>query len=133
MEYKMTKREVQELRSELNKVLDKFNKTSKIQMELQNATFGDTVTFKLIGSPVIDGVVKTQEHFDFKKKLPYHGISELALNYKFIHEGDPIKLVGFDSRARKYNIIYEHNSEKYKCTIQHMKNIFKQSAPELLI
>ena len=128
----MTEREVINLRTKLNKVLEEFNKTSDIKMKLGNGTYGDTVTFKLEGSPVKNGKVRNKEYFDFKKNIHRHGISENALNYKFSHLGKTIEVTGYNKRAKRYPITYKLDDKDFKCSTQYIKNIFKTSAPELL-
>jgi len=129
----MTKKEVISLRNELNKVLEKFNKTSDVKMDLGNAKFGTDVTFQLIGTKLDkNGNKLTKQSVAFEKFTSLHGLKLSALNYEFKHEGKKYKVLGYNSSARKYTIEYEINGEMYKCTPNNMQKIIKKSAPELL-
>jgi len=129
----MTKQDVIKLRTELNKVLDKFNETSNIKMTLKSATYSDEVTFKLVGSKVSDtGTLITKKSLDFSRYEHLHGMKLIALNYKFKCGFDTYEVVGYNTRAKKYPISYLINGKPYKCAASYMKNIIKNNAPELM-
>ena len=129
----MTKQDVINLRIELNKVLDKFNKTSDIKMTLKKALYADEVEFKLVGSKVSDtGNLITKKSLDFSRYEYLHGMKPITLNYKFKCGFDTYEVVGYNTRARKYPISYLLNDKPYKCSVYYMKNIIKINAPELL-
>jgi len=128
----ISRNEVKKLRDELEKVLDKFNKTSDIKMELGNAKFGDEVTFKFTGRKLVNGQIVSKESTDFLKFQYKHGLKEHALNYEFTHAGKSIKIVGYKPRSPKYSITYEENGRSYKCTVAFMQAMIKTSAQELL-
>ena len=129
----ITKSEVLKLREELNKVLEKFNQTSDIKMVLQNAKYGTDVKFVLAGFKIDkDGNKQTTASESFKRFSSSHKIKESALNYPFKHDGKEYKILGFNSKNRKYSIEYSINGEQYKCTPDYIQGIIKQSAPDLL-
>jgi len=129
----MTNAEVTNLRNELNKVLEKFNKTSDIQVELGDASFGIDVTFKLIGAKKDkNGDIITKKSMAFLEYEYIHHIPSKLLNYEFKHDRSTYKIIGYNIRSKKYPIEYIKDGKPFKCSVQYMKDIIKQSIPEML-
>lgn len=129
----LSENEVLRLRAELEKVLDKFNETSNIKMELQGAKYSVDVTFKLVGTKLDNlGNKVTKFSKNFGTYSYKHGLKESALNYEFRHEGKMYKVTGYNKSARKYPIEYTQDGEPYKCAPSFIAKVIHKSAPELL-
>lgn len=129
----MTKANVEKLRAELVKVLEKFNQTSDIKMKLGNASFGTDVTFKLIGESVVNGVTMSKEANDYKLYSKIHGLPEAALGYKFQYRNQTAFITGYSSRSPKYPVQYKMGNDRYKTTVAQMKRMLTQNAPEITL
>jgi hypothetical protein len=79
-----------------------------------------------------DGNKKTKISENFGKFSDIHGLKESALNYEFNHLGKNYKVLGYNTRSRKYSIEYSDDGVPYKCTPEYMSKIINQSAPESL-
>ena len=113
---KITKSDLQTLRTDRDELLGAFNKDSKFTLKLGNCSYSDVdATFQL--KLTADGEMTTEQ-----------SNVELFTDFKFgdkmkLADGKIFTIVGYVPRRHKKPIqIEDENGGRYKCTKEHLNN-----------
>lgn len=108
--------DIKVVREAMQKALALVGKEFDMEIKVGNITYDEnTFTAKVNGSSIKeDGTVVSKYSQDFKLYCP-----EKAdwLGKMIIMNGEPVKLIGYNSKARKYYIIGEKNGKQYGFTM----------------
>lgn len=108
------------LDTEINTALEGVAKKYGISLKTGSASFSEnSVTFKLEGTIVTDGVAKTKTRMDLELFYPQYVDKQVKVNGK--HGQLTGTVVGYKSRAKKYPFIVETAKGRYKMAEQNIR------------
>lgn len=120
----MNRQKVRALRAMLEQQLKGFE---GLHVQLGSARFTSTsVTFKVELSEVgKDGTAETPEVAAFRSMAELHGLNKDDLGREFEHNGRRFKVVGLNTKAKRYPVLCEHQGtgRTYKfgaTTVRHL-------------
>ena len=134
---KFTKNSVENLRSELNKVLEAFGNEHNMDLDIGRITFGDQVTAKLTVQYKQDlepgEYPETKESIAFIRKSKIIGIDKSLLHKSFKSKGDNVVLLGYNSRAPKNPMNFTVNNKPFKSSLGYFKSLLNENMSSYVI
>ena len=112
---KFDKTTLQNIRRELNEVLQKYAEANGMEMCVGNIKFSDG-DFEAKVSAKIKGAKSTTDKI-LESVMKSRGLKEIGAGGR--------KLVGYNSRSYKYPFVYEQAGKRFKCTTEAAVSYFK--------
>ncbi len=133
------RKEVESLRDEIQNALEQIAKKHNLDFTFPSIRFGTDLNVKInfakIESNKHGNFVMTKDAKTFLDKAEDMGLRKDCLNETYPYKGKKYKILGYSTRARKFpiQILETTNNEKQKCTEKVLKDIIKETRPELFL
>ena len=134
---KFTRQEVKDIRREAEETLQKIFEKYNYQVDVGNITFGADVNMKVkIAKKATNEhgeFAYTKEAKTFIQRAKSMNLDESCINEEYNYKGKTYKILGYNTRAKRYPINITIDDKKFKCTEEQIKNVVKTVRPELFL
>jgi hypothetical protein len=123
---------VDQIAKEVQVAMDKIAEKHGVTFKRGNIRWNDN-GFKFTGiefNEISENGFNAQDESDFKAYSMLYGFTDDAFNTNFTHNGETMKIIGYNRRARKDKFkLLSENGKGYKCSLDFLKN----AAPKFFV
>ena len=123
----------QDIKEALKAVEEKYN----VSISLGSARYGQSITSKIEVNRITETkygkIAYSKEAAEFLKRAESLGVKESVLNQPCMYKGEIHKILGYNTRGKRFPIKIEINGENRKCTVGYMKEFIYETNPELAL
>ena len=131
---KFSDEDAQVMRIEMKEALEKIAKKYNAEITVGNIRYGYNLTAKISFDKITanehGSYTSTKESREFIDRAESIGFRSDILNEKLNYEGSEIVILGYNTRAKRYPIIFSKDGKMFNSDIGHIFSIVKKVKPE---
>jgi hypothetical protein len=123
---RFTSQDATNIRKDIQKALKEVAEKYNAEISLGNIHYGDDLRVKLVFYKKSGNRVLTPQLRAYKARADDMNLPLELLDETFTYEGKVYKLIGYNTRARKFPIEYTAGGQQYKCSVLYFKKLIEK-------